>query len=61
MDRNWLKGEDGDRINILVAACGFNMKKLLRVFLSLLSRSLFRLNFMTGWGSWKISPGSFAV
>ncbi len=40
MDRNWLKGEDGDRINVLMAACGFNMKKLLRAFLSWLLRSL---------------------
>lgn len=27
MDRNWLKDEDGDRINVLMAAFGFNMKK----------------------------------
>lgn len=40
MDRNWLKGEEGDRINVLMAACGFNMKKLLRAFLYLLLRSL---------------------
>jgi IS5 family transposase len=58
LDRNWLKGEDGDRINILMAACGFNMKKLLRAFLS---RSLFRLNFFVGWSSWKFLPDSFAI
>ncbi len=46
MDRNWLKGEDGDRINVLMAACGFNMKKLLRAFLSLLLRSLDRWFFV---------------
>ena len=46
MDRNWLKGEDGDRINVLMAACGFNMKKLLRAFLSWLLRSLDRWFFV---------------
>lgn len=44
MDRNWLKGEDGDRINVLLAACGFNMKKLLRAFLCLLLRSFYCLS-----------------
>lgn len=39
MARNWLKGEKGDRINILLASCGFNMKKLLRAFLCILLRS----------------------
>ncbi|MDR0648468.1 MAG: transposase, partial [Synergistaceae bacterium] len=29
----WLKGEDGDRVNILMTSCGFNMKKLLKAFL----------------------------
>jgi IS5 family transposase len=40
MGRNWLKGEEGDRVNILMASCGFNMKKLLRVFLCFALRSL---------------------
>jgi IS5 family transposase len=30
MDRNYLKGEDGDKINALLAGCGFNLWKLLR-------------------------------
>ena len=30
MDRNYLKGEDGDKINALLAGCGFNLRKLLR-------------------------------
>jgi IS5 family transposase len=30
MERNHLKGIDGDRINALLAACGFNIRKLLR-------------------------------
>ena len=48
MARNWLKGEDGDRINVLMAACGFNMKKLLRAFLYLLLRSLNYITFRAG-------------
>lgn len=47
MGRNWLKGEDGDRINVLMAAFGFNMKKLLRAFLCLLLRSFARMNFLS--------------
>lgn len=45
LDRNYLKGETGDRINLLLAACGFNMKKLLRAFLCLLFRSFQCLDF----------------
>lgn len=41
MDRNWLKGTEGDRMNVLLAACGFNMKKLLRAFLYLLLGGLY--------------------
>ena len=33
MSRNYLKGSDGDQINALLCACGFNMRKLLAVFL----------------------------
>lgn len=33
MDRNYLKGREGDRMNALLAACGYNLRKLLRVFL----------------------------
>lgn len=32
MDRNKLKGKEGDRINAVLAACGYNMRKLLRAF-----------------------------
>lgn len=32
MGRNYLKGKDGDRINAILSACGFNMRKLLRAF-----------------------------
>jgi len=33
MSKNHLKGEEGDRINAILCACGFNMRKLLVVFL----------------------------
>ena len=36
MPRNYLKGEEGDRINAILCACGFNMRKLLAVFLCLI-------------------------
>jgi IS5 family transposase len=40
MDRNYLKGAAGDMINALLAACGFNIRKLLRVFFWLLFKEL---------------------
>lgn len=33
LDRNLLKGKDGDHINAVLAACGFNLRKLYAVFL----------------------------
>jgi IS5 family transposase len=33
MSRNTLKGQEGDQINALLSGCGFNMRKLLAVFL----------------------------
>jgi IS5 family transposase len=32
MDRNRLKGKEGDRVNAILAGCGYNMRKLLRAF-----------------------------
>jgi IS5 family transposase len=32
MDRNYLQGQEGDRINALLAGCGFNLRKLWGVF-----------------------------
>ena len=32
MDRNHLKGKEGDRINALLSGCGANMRKLLVAF-----------------------------
>ena len=36
MDRNYLKGQDGDRINAVLAAAGFNFRLLLRWLAALL-------------------------
>jgi IS5 family transposase len=43
MDRNYLKGTEGDRMNAILAGCGFNLRKLLRAFLWLLFKELGRL------------------
>jgi len=32
MDRNYLSGREGDKINAILAACGFNLRKLIRAF-----------------------------
>ena len=32
LQRNYLKGTEGDQINALLAGCGFNLRKLLRAF-----------------------------
>ena len=38
LDRNYLLGQEGDRINAILSGCGFNVRKLLRAFfLSLFS------------------------
>ena len=36
LERNHLKGKEGDRINAILAGCGFNMRKLLRAFFLLI-------------------------
>ena len=41
MDRNYLLGRDGDRMNAILAACGYNLRKLLRLLLRLLPGVLF--------------------
>lgn len=40
MDRNYLKGTDGDKMNAILAACGFNLRKLLRALLWLVFKEL---------------------
>ena len=48
MDRNYLKGEEGDRINAILAGCGFNIRKLLRAILLWLFKERFR-QVTLGW------------
>ena len=36
LERNYLKGKDGDRMNAMFAASGYNLRKLLRAFLRLI-------------------------
>ena len=48
MDRNYLKGEEGDKINAILAGCGFNIRKLLRAILLWLFKERFR-GIATEW------------
>lgn len=41
MERNHLLGDDGDRINAVLAACGFNLRKLIRAFFGFLFNRLY--------------------
>ena len=41
MNRNYLKGEEGDKINAILAGCGFNIRKLLRAILFWLFKEQF--------------------
>jgi len=55
MDRNYLKGTDGDKMNAILAACGFNLRKLLRAFLWLLFKKLERFKVLLRpfiWSHW---------
>jgi IS5 family transposase len=55
MDRNYLKGTDGDKMNALLAACGFNLRKLLRALLWLVFKELERLKRLLAsfkWPDW---------
>jgi IS5 family transposase len=40
MGRNYLMGAEGDRINAMLVGCGFNLRKLLRVFFCLIFEGL---------------------
>jgi len=41
LDRNHLKGKEGDRINAILSGCGYNMRKLLRAFFLLILKWFF--------------------
>lgn len=46
MGRNYLKGTEGDKMNVILAACGFNLRKLLRAILWLVFKELERLKML---------------
>lgn len=46
MDRNYLKGTEGDKMNAILAACGFNLRKLLRAIIWLVFKELERLKLL---------------
>jgi len=48
MGRNYLKGRDGDRINVVLAAAGYNFSLLLR-WLGRLLRALIRTLLAAPW------------
>jgi IS5 family transposase len=43
LDRNYLRGVDGDKMNAILSACGFNIRKLLRKILFWLLRIIQKL------------------
>jgi IS5 family transposase len=43
MERNHLLGKAGDRINAMLSGCGFNLRKLVRTFSSVVSGRVMRL------------------
>ena len=45
LDRNYLPGQEGDRINAILCGAGHNIRKLLRAFLLFLFRRLFKNRF----------------
>ncbi len=45
MDRNYLKGTEGDKMNALLAACGYNLRKLIRAFFLPIIRRLLEAFF----------------
>jgi IS5 family transposase len=56
LSRNLLKGKDGDKLNVLLAACGWNLRKLLRVLLCLVRKWLnSRIGLENGGGL--LTPG----
>jgi IS5 family transposase len=61
LERNHLKGKDGDRMNAILSGCGFNLRKLLRAFfLPFFQRLFWRyFNHSTGFIGSMMSKTSF--
>lgn len=45
LNRNYLLGKEGDRINAILSGCGYNLRKLLAAFLFVLFGWMFRVSF----------------
>jgi transposase, IS5 family len=58
MDRNYLKGAAGDKMNAILAACGFNLRKLLRAFLWLIFKELKQLEWQLWPSRWDVSQST---
>jgi transposase, IS5 family len=61
LERNHLKGKEGDRINALLAGCGFNLRKLLRAFSCALRNWLSEMVFKRMVGSYRSTRDSAFV
>jgi IS5 family transposase len=48
LDRNYLKGNQGDKLNVILSACGYNLRTVYRhivsIFLSIIQNYLFSTN-----------------
>ena len=51
LDRNYLKGVEGDRVNAILSACGFNIRKLLRKIIFWLLEFVQDIQFSLGSAS----------
>jgi IS5 family transposase len=64
MSRNYLKGKEGDQINALLCACGYNLRKLLAVFflpefiLKYIATKLAKLRLLFGFNFEKLTSFS---
>jgi hypothetical protein len=61
MDRNHLSGRDGDVMNAMLSGCGFNLRKLLRAFLSTFSRFYFLWLCIRCWIGTTIRPTPYLL
>ena len=59
LERNHLQGKDGDRMNAILAGCGFNLRKLIRAFLLSIFQWLYCKHFdlEAGFNSLGMSEG----
>jgi len=62
MERNFLKGKEGDRINAILAGAGYNMRKLLAAIANFFLRLPGNIKmWLIAVLSWKISDRNPAI